>query len=154
MSDLNKKLIIEQLDRKFEKLAILKDFEVPSTGWINAIRIGLNMSLVQLARRLKKNPVSVREIEQREAEKGITLKKLIETAEALNCTFVYGFIPKEGSLEKMIENRAYEIAKEIVLRTSHTMALENQENSDERIKKAIKDRTEKIKYEMPKYLWD
>ena len=154
MKDLNKKLVIEQLDRKFEKLAVLKDFEISPKGWINAIRSGLNMSLVQLAKRLKKTSVSVKEIEQREEDKGITLKKLTEVAEALNCHFVYAFIPKDGSLEKLIEKRALEVAEEIVMRTSHTMKLEDQENSEERIKKAIKDRAEKIKNELPKYLWD
>jgi len=154
MRDLNKKLMIEQLDRKFEKLAVLKDLEISPKGWINAIRTGLNMSLVQLAKRLKKTSVSVKEIEQREEDKGITLKKLTEVAEALNCHFVYAFIPKDGSLEKLIEKRANEVAKEIVMRTSHTMKLEDQENSEERIKKAIKDRAEKIKNELPKYLWD
>jgi hypothetical protein len=47
-----------------------------------------------------------------------------------------------------------EIAKEIVLRTSNTMQLEDQENSKERIEKSIKNKTEEIKTEMPKYLWD
>ena len=154
MKDLNKKLIIEQLDRKLEKLAVLKDLEISPKGWINAIRAGLNMSLVQLAKRLKKTSVSVKEIEQREEDKGITLKKLTEVAEALNCHFVYAFIPKDGSLEKLIEKRALEVAKEIVMRTSQTMKLEDQENSEERINKAIKDRAEKIKNELPKYLWD
>jgi Zn-dependent peptidase ImmA (M78 family) len=68
--------------------------------------------------------------------------------------FLYAFIPKEDSLEKMIERRAHEVAKEIVMRTSHTMKLEDQENTEERLQKAIKDRAEKIKLEMPKYLWD
>lgn len=154
MTDLNRKLMIEQLDRKFEKLAVLNDLEISPKGWINATRTGLNMSLVQLAKRLKITSASVKEIEQREVDKGITLKKLMETAEALDCRFVYGLIPKEGSLEKTIEKRAYEVAKEIVLRTSHTMKLEDQENSAKRINKAIKDRAEKIKYEIPKYLWD
>jgi predicted DNA-binding mobile mystery protein A len=154
MKDLNKKLMIEQLDRKFEKLAVLKDLEISPKGWINAIRTGLNMSLVQLAKRMKKTSVSIKEIEQREEDKGITLKKLSEVAEALDCHFVYAIVPKDGTLEKSIEKRAFEVAKEIVMRTSHTMKLEDQENSDERIKKAIKDRAEKIKNEFPKYLWD
>ena len=154
MTDLNKKLIIEQLDRKFQKLSVLSDLEIPPKGWINAVRTALNMSLVQLAKRLKKTSVSVKEIEQREEEKGITLKKLTEVAEALNCRFVYGFIPKEGSLDKTIEKRALEVAADIVMRTSHTMKLEDQENSPERLQKAVKERAEKIKNEMPKYLWD
>ncbi|MEI7812355.1 MAG: mobile mystery protein A [Ignavibacteria bacterium] len=154
MTDLNKKLIREQLDRKLEKLDILLNLEIPSKGWIHSIRTGLGMSLVQLAKRLKKTSVSVKEIEQREEDKGITLKKLIEVAESLDCRFVYGFIPKEGSLEKMVEKRSFEVAKEIVLRTSHNMKLEDQENSEQRIKKAIKDRAENIKNELPKYLWE
>jgi len=34
------------------------------------------------------------------------------------------------------------------------MKLEDQENSEERLRKAIKDRAENIKNELPKYLWD
>jgi len=146
--------MIEQLDRKFAKLFVLEDFEISPKGWIHTIRSIMNISLVQLARRMKKTSVSVKEMEQREIEKGITLKKMVEAAEALDCRFVYGFIPKEGSLEKTIEKRAYQVAKEIVLRSSHTMKLEDQENSDERIKKAIMERAANIKNEMPKYLWD
>ncbi len=84
----------------------------------------------------------------------ISIQKLKDVAEAINMNFVYAFIPKEDSLELMIEKRAYQIAEEIVLRTSQSMKLEEQENSKERIQKAIRDRAEKIKNEMPKYLWD
>ena len=72
----------------------------------------------------------------------------------MNLKFVYAFIPNDCSLEKMIEHRAYEIAQQIVLKTSHTMALEDQQNEPSRIKKAIKDRALQIKNDMPKYLWD
>lgn len=154
MIDLNKKLAIEQLDNKFKKLAVLNDIVFPGGGWIKSIRTALNMSLVQLAKRLNITSVSVREMELREFEKGITLKKLSEAAEALDCRFVYGFIPHRGSLDKTIEKRSLEIAEEIIMRTSHSMKLEDQENSEERIQKAIKDRADKIKNEMPKYLWD
>ena len=54
----------------------------------------------------------------------------------------------------MIEKRAYEIAQQIVLKSSHTMALEDQQNNLARIKKAIKDRAQQIKQDMPRYLWD
>jgi len=154
MINLNRKLIVEQLDRNLAKLHVLKEIGVPSRGWINAIRTALNMSLVQLARRLKKTSVSVKEIEVREQNKTITLKKLIEVGEALDLQFVYGFIPKESSIEKMIEKRALQIASEIVMRTSHTMKIEEQENREERLKQAIKDRTDILRQEMPKYLWD
>ena len=152
MTNLNKRLLIEQLDRKFSELSSLKEIEVPANGWIKAIRTAMNMSLVQLAKRLKKTSVSVREIEERERNKSITLKKLIEVAKALDLQFIYAFIPRDSSLEKMIEKRAQHVAREIVMRTSQTMKLENQENREERLRKAIEDRVEHIKQEIPKYL--
>jgi predicted DNA-binding mobile mystery protein A len=154
MHNLNKKLLVEQLDNKLEKLLALKNIDVPPKGWIHAIRTAMNMSLVQLARRLKKTSVSVKEIEEREANKTITLNKLIEVGEVLDLHLVYAFIPKESSIEKIIEQRAMQVAREIVMRTSHSMKLEEQENREERLQKAIKDRAEEIKREMPKYLWD
>jgi len=154
MVNQNRRLILEQLDRKLAKLQTLKDVEVPSKGWINAIRTTLNMSLAQLAKRLKKTPVAIKEIEEREQSKTITLKKLVEVGEALDLQLVYGFLPKDLSLEQLIDKRAEQIAKEVVLRTSHTMALEDQENSEDRIQRAIKERTQLLKQEIPKHLWD
>ncbi len=154
MKEANKKLMIEQLDKKLSKFAKIEDNYVPQGGWIKAIRSALNISLVQYAKMLKKSSPTVMELEEREAEKNITLKKLAEVGEALNLKLVYGFVPKDGSLEKFVEKRAYKIAQEIVMRTSHTMKLEDQENTKERLKKAIKNRADKIKNELPKYLWD
>lgn len=83
-------------------------------------------------------PSGVKEMEKREKNDSITIKSLKDFAASLELKFVYGFIPKDGSLEKMIEKRATEIAQEIVLKTSHNMALEDQQNNPTRIKKAIK----------------
>lgn len=154
MKNLSKSLSLEQLDNKLQKFELIGNISVPNKGWINIIRTTLNMSLKQLGKKLNITSQSVKEIESRESDKKITLEKLSEVAHALNLKFVYGFIPKDGSLEKMIEKRAYEIAQQIVLKTSHTMALEDQQNNPARIKKAIKDRAQQIKSEMPKYLWD
>jgi predicted DNA-binding mobile mystery protein A len=154
MNSLDRKLMIEQLDRKLAKLQILKEINVPSKGWINAIRTTLNMTLVQLAKRLNKTSVSVREIEEREQNKTITLKKLIEVGKALDLQFVYGFLPKGSSIENMIDKRAQQVARQVVMRTSHTMKLEEQENTEERLQQAIKDRAGILKQEMLKHLWD
>jgi len=154
MIDLNKRLLVEQLDRKLSKFAVLKELDVPEKGWIFSIRSALNMSLKQLGKRLKITAQSVKEIEQREINKTISLKVMMETAEALNMKFVYGFIPNDNSVEKIIEKQAAKIAREIVLRTSHSMKLEEQDNSEKRIEEAIKNRTEIIKRELPRYLWE
>lgn len=154
MINLNRKLQIDQLDRKFKNLSVLKEIGPPPKGWIHAVRTTLNMSLVQLARKLKKTAVTVKEIEERENNKTITLKKLMEVGEALDLQFVYGFLPKKSSLEQLIEQRALHVAREIVMRTSHSMKLEEQENKSERLEKAIHYRAEQINREIPKYLWD
>ncbi len=148
------KLIVEQLDKKLQPFKVFSEITTPATGWIQAIRTALKMSLRQMGNRLSITPQSMKEIEQREKEGSITLKNLREAGKVLNMQLVYGFIPKDESLEKMIEQKAHEIAKEIVLRTSHNMMLEDQQNSKERIEKAIKERAEEIKNEMPGYLWD
>ena len=148
------KLLIEQLDKKMNRFKMVEGYSTPSTGWIHAIRTALRMSLRQMGKKLSITPQSMKEIEQREKDGSITLKNLSEAGRVLDMQLVYGFIPKEESLEKMIEKKAYEIAKEIVERTSHSMMLEDQENSKQRIEKAIKERADEIKNEMPGFLWD
>jgi len=154
MKDLKLKLLIEQLDRKFEKLSSIDSLVTPSEGWIYAIRTALKMNLRQLGAKLNITAQSVKEIEFREKNGAITLSTLKDVGNALDMRLVYGFIPKEKTLNAMIEKRALEIAEMIVLRTSTTMSLEDQENTMQRIKQAIEDMADEIKREMPKYLWD
>lgn len=154
MKSKNRKLIIRQLDKKLQALQPLRDMERPKDGWIFLIRKTLNMSLRQLGDRLSVSPQGMTKVEKNEAEGRITLKSLREAGDALNLKLVYGFVPKDGSLEKMIEKRAAELAHKIVMRTSTTMKLEDQENSNQRIREAIDDMTEELKREMPKSLWD
>ena len=134
--------------------ALLKQTPLPPTGWIRAIRSALNMSMQQLGKKMSKSRQSVNKLEQREKDGTISLNSLKEVAKALDMQFVYGFIPKDGSLEALIERKANEIAKRIVLRTSNTMKLEDQENSKQRIEIAIKERAQSIINETPKILWD
>jgi hypothetical protein len=81
-------------------------------------------------------------------------KALKEAAKAMDMQLVYGFVPNDGSLELLIERKAKELATQIVMRTNNTMKLEDQENTKQRIEKAIQERTTIIKTEMPKTLWD
>jgi len=149
-----KKLQIEHLDAKMKHFSKLKTLTIPPTGWIKTIRLTLGMSQQQLAKQLNITRQSAQELEQREKEGSITIKTLTEVAAAMDMKLVYGFAPIDGSLENLIERKARELAGKIVLRTSHSMKLENQENSDARIKKAIVQRTKELVNEMPKTLWD
>ena len=154
MKDKKRMLLIEQLDAKLFCFREVNNLVLPSAGWTKSIRTALNMSLRQLGNILKISPQSVADMEKREAVGTITLNTLRDLARGLDMKFVYGFVPNKGTIEQMIEQRANEIAKEIVGRTNATMALEDQQNTNERIAKAIAQKTEEIKTEMPKYLWD
>lgn len=149
-----KKLQLEQLDRKLRGFNTAAQVTPPPTGWLKVVRVSLGMSLQQLADKLSITKQSVQEIEKREKEGNITLKTLKDTASALDMQLVYGLVPKDGTLNDLIERKAKELAIRIVSRTSNTMKLEDQENSKQRIKKAIAERTTMIKNEMPKMLWD
>jgi predicted DNA-binding mobile mystery protein A len=149
-----KSLQLQQLNSKMQAFASLQKVAPPPTGWVKAIRTSIGMSLQQLSNRLSITKQSVQEIEQREMDGSITIKSLREAAKALDMQLVYGFVPNDGSLEALIERKARELATKIVLRTSNTMKLEDQENSKQRIEKAIEERADIIKNEMPKTLWD
>lgn len=150
-----KKLQIEQLSNKLSPYETVKKVTPPSIGWVKTIRTSLGMSLEQLGSKLGITKQSARNIEKRESEGSITIKALKETAIALDMKLIYALVPLDESIEKMIEKRAKQLATEIVLRTSGTMYLEDQEkNSPERIRKAIEERTKEIMEEMPKKLWD
>tara|TARA_R110001592_G_scaffold103051_3_gene290399 strand:- start:2262 stop:2720 length:459 start_codon:yes stop_codon:yes gene_type:complete len=149
-----KKLQLEQLERKLKEFTTTATITPPTTGWLKAVRVSLGMSLQQLANKLSITKQSVQEIEKREKEGNITLKTLKDVANALDMQLVYGLVPKDGTLEALIERKAKELAIQIVSRTSNTMKLEDQENSKQRIQKAIKERTELLKNEIPKMLWD
>jgi predicted DNA-binding mobile mystery protein A len=148
------KLILEQTNRKILLLKKADTLVMPSTGWIFTIRTALGMSMRQLGSRMGITPQSVKEIEDREKNNTISLKVLNQFAQAMDMKLIYGFIPKKGNLENLIEKRALEMAKEIVGRTSINMKLEDQENSPKRIKNAIMEKAAELKREMPNYLWD
>lgn len=148
------KLLIKQLDDKLDVFKPILKIVVPDKGWLHVIRKTYKMSLRQLSERLNIKLQSVEGLEKRERDGSITLKSLEEAGKALNMKLVYGFVPMDGSIEESIEKRARELALEIVKTTSNTMALEDQENSNKRLKKAVDEKTNELLYEMPRYLWD
>ena len=155
MIDAKQRLVVDHLQEKINLYKPVQYLERPEKGWINAIRIALGMSYRQLSNKMGfSNRSSAKNIERREQDLSITLKTLEEVANAMDMKIVYGFVPKSGSIKEMIEKRAYKLAEEIVSETSHNMALENQKNREERLKKAIDDKARQIMYEMPRYLWD
>lgn len=149
-----KKLLIEQLDRKLKPFIGTEKVIVPDQGWINSIRVTLNMTLEQLGNKLNITRQGAKKIEVSESLGTLSLKSMKEIGGVLNMQFVYGFVPKDGSIENLINHKAEELAKKIVLRTSQNMKLENQGNTEEQIKRAIGDLANELKRELNKSLWD
>lgn len=143
-----------QLNEKIVKLTDLQNITAPPTGWIKAIRNAIGMTMEQLGKKLSITKQAVLDIEKREKEGSISIKSMHEIARAMDMKFIYGFVPNSGSLEQMIEKRALDIATKIVQRTSTTMKLEDQENTNKRIENAIKERAVEIINKTPKILWD
>ena len=149
-----KKLLIEQLDQKLENFKDAGMVLVPQKGWVNTIRTTLNMTRDQLGTKLNLTKGAIQKIEEREATGQITINKLKDVGNALNMKFIYGFIPKDGTIESLVNLKAEKLARKIVLRTNQNMKLEDQGIGDEKIAKTIKELANEIKREMKKSLWD
>ena len=142
---------LDETQGKLNPFSILKSEIKPDNGWVNTIRVSIKMSLRQLGERLHITPQGVRDLEKREKEGSITINTLKEVGRVLDMDLVYGFISRHNTLEEMIEERASEIAEEVVLKT---MQLGNPSRSENDIKKAIQQKTYEISSIMPSYLWD
>ncbi len=147
-------MLIRQFDRKNAAFVEAGNVPLPTSGWIRAIRTLLNMSFQQLGNRMNITLQAVKGIEQREKDGAVTIKTMQEVARAMDLKFIYGFVPIDGSIEKLIERKAYEAARKIVGRTNASMKLEDQANSKARLEEAVDELAMEIKKEVPKYLWD
>jgi predicted DNA-binding mobile mystery protein A len=154
MKSLKIQFFLDETQDKLNPFSILKSEIKPDNGWVNAIRVSIKMSLRQLGERLHITPQGVRDLEKREKEGAITINTLKEVGRVLDMDLVYGFISRHNSLEDMIEERAREIAEEVVLKTRQTMPLDNPRKSENDIKKAIQQKTYEISSKMPSNLWD
>jgi predicted DNA-binding mobile mystery protein A len=119
-------LRLKQLDRALEPYRAAREVQRPSKGWIRSIRQALGVSSGELARRLGTSRQLPLQLEKGEAEDRITLKSLRAVANALDCDLVYSLVPRAGSMQELIENRARAEAKDRVLGVEHSMALEDQ----------------------------
>ncbi len=149
-----RRLMIEQLDRKLLSFSEASEINIHTKGWINGIRITLNMTLEQFGKKLGITRQGARRIETSEASGSITINLLREAGNELDMRLVYGFIPNSGSVDKLIDNKARALAEKIVLRANHNMLIENQATSEEAVQNSIQELAADLKREMKKSLWD
>lgn len=148
-----KNLARQQLDETMKNFGPLKAMSVPGKGWIRAIRDTLGMTGVQLAKRLNVNQQRIARIEQDEVLGKVTLNTIQNAAEAMDCVFIYGVVPRD-SLEQIISRQAEIVAKKRMARSNQMMRLEKQELSETEKTKAMQNLIDEIIEKIPKSLWD
>jgi len=146
-------LMLNQLDETLSQLKPLLSLQRPATGWIRAIRKTLGMSARQMAQRLSVSPPRITRLEADEMDGKVTINMLRRTAAALDCAFVYGFVPKT-SLENLVKKQAIKVATEQVAYVSHSMQLEDQKLSNELLKQEVDRLVEEILKTWPRTLWE
>ncbi len=114
----------KQLERRLAPLRAMT-IEAPPKGWVKAIRESLGMTARQLAARMGVVPSRIPAIEKAEVSGATTLRTLRQAAAAMNCAFVYAFVPIEP-LDDLLRDRATQKARTQIARLDHTMRLENQ----------------------------
>src|ERR1700691_2374071 len=99
----------KQLERRLAPLRAMK-LIAPPKGWIRAIRESLGMTARQLAARMGVGVSRIPVIEEAEVTGSTTLKTMRQAATAMNCAFVYAFVPIEP-LDDILRDRATQKAR-------------------------------------------
>ncbi len=143
MSSEFKHLRVEQLQAALKAYEILLTKRAPSRGWLKEIREALGRTERQQAERLGISGSTLHKSEQSEAEERISLGQLRKLADGLDCELVYALVPRKP-LPDVVQDRATQLAKEEVHGVAHTMGLEDQRPTDQRIQKQVARRAEEL----------
>lgn len=144
------KIIVKQVSRKLEEVRPFAASTQGVVSWINYVRLGLGMSLTQLASRLGITQSSLSSSIKLETEGRITLHKLKEIANAMECDLVYAFVPKKR-IDDIIKDQAIKKTLHLMNEAETHMSLEDQRvmiDKNERLEDLVKERI------YSKYLWD
>ncbi len=136
-------LRVEQIQAAVKAYRILLTKRAPSRGWLKEIREALGRTERQQAERLGISGSTLHKSEQSEAQERISLGQLRKLADGLDCELVYALVPRKP-LTEVVQDRAKQLAKEEVYGVAHTMSLEDQRPTDERIQKQVVRRAEEL----------
>ncbi|HUW88056.1 MAG TPA: mobile mystery protein A [Candidatus Paceibacterota bacterium] len=113
------------LDNRLKKFPKKEEFTVPRQGWIKSIREALGMSAADLGDRMGIARQSVLTLEESESGGRAGMDSLKRAAEAMDCSFVYAFIPN-SSLENVLRKQIEKVVAQRMGNVSHSMKLEDQ----------------------------
>lgn len=110
------------------------------------------MSAAQLAARMEVRQSTVAKMERTEQEETISLQSLRRAAEAMDCTLVYAFVPRQ-TLEETVRSRARQRAEQFVGRVERTMALEAQERTQDAFQAEVEELAAEMVRTLSRELW-
>lgn len=143
----------KHLDRRLGSLRDSAAHAKPPKGWLRAMRDALGMTTRQFAQRLGVSQPTAFNLEQSEMRETISLKRLREAAEALDCTLVYALVPRKP-LSELVEDRARALADAQLARLHHTMSLEDQALSPQDLGAERERLTRAFLEASPRRLWE
>ena len=129
------KLALEQVERRLNKVSSISEEMKVKPGWINYIRKAMCITLETLARESKLHLSTIQKIEKRESSGKVTLDTMRKTASAMECEFVYAFVPKKP-ISVIMKEKAYKKALRIIQEADVHMTLEGQRVSEDLKKRA------------------
>jgi predicted DNA-binding mobile mystery protein A len=138
---LDKLTIKNAQKRRVELLKTIQQMKV-KPGWIKYTRSVLGMTLKELAKLAGLSLPTVAQAERREAEGKVTIDTLKKLAEAMECEFVYAFVPKQD-IPELIHKKAIEKARRTILKADTHMSLEDQRVNED-LKLRIESLAEKL----------
>ncbi len=121
-----KDLRLLQVDKGLGPFLVASEVPRPKRGWLRAVREAIGISAAEIARKLGTSRQLPLQFEKWEAEDRITLKSLRKMADALDCDLVYAIVPRAGSIQRLVEDRARAEASNRIKGVEHSMALEDQ----------------------------
>lgn len=153
MKKVFKQIAREQYIQLIDSAVNILKIRQPKEGWIKTVRMALGMSGAQLGTRLGNNRTITSYLERSELDGRITLHKMQDVAEALNCKFVYAIVPNT-SIENIIDKQATKKAEEITSTVSTHMMLEDQALDKETLQKETDRLKAQIINEMKRDFWE
>ncbi len=120
------RMMRQQIQEKIDSMNVSGLESIQKQGWIKMIRKSLGLSIKDLAQKLNCQPSNIILLEKNEIASKIKIETLEKAAEAMNCRLVYAFVPQDGSLETIIQQKSLHIAEKLTKDNDHTMQLEEQ----------------------------
>ena len=146
-----KKLIQRQMYKKIESIKGFREKVSGVPSWIRYMRKALNMTSGQLAKRMELTLSSLYQLERQEASDKINLQSLKKAAKAMDCDFVYAFIPRKP-LSRIINDQAERKARKLVMSSHLHMEYEDQAVSKKELEGQVRELVETLKDS--KNLWE